>query len=126
MNTTATHVLLCEDDPFYSEAISLLLSKNGYRITVVANGNEGLDLLRSEGDFGLILCGIVIPGLDGFGVLRAVKADEQLKRIPFIFLTTVSDSQSMERAQELGADDYFIKVNAGLSHLVELIRKHVE
>jgi CheY-like chemotaxis protein len=67
----------------------------------------------------------MMPNVDGYEVARQVQADPVLRKIPFIFLTGVSDSASMERANDLGVTDYFIKSNVGLDKITELVAKHI-
>ena len=118
-------LLLCEDDPFFSQALTLILTTAGYDLVVAADGQIGVNTLAADHKFRLILCDIQMPNLDGFGVLRYVKATPEISAIPFIFLTGVSDIDSMERATELGAKDYFIKANTGLPKIVDLVKKFV-
>ena len=66
-----------------------------------------------------------MPNLDGFGVLKYVKSTPNLASKPFIFLTGVSDMESMDRATELGVKDYFIKANTGLPKIVDLVKKYI-
>jgi len=122
--TAGISVLLCEGDPFYAEAIHLLLSRNGYAVKVAPDGNQALAMLASQ-SFSLILCTVQLPERDGFAVLKSVRLDPRLKKTPFIFLTEVSDIATIDRATEEGATDYFIKAAAGLNHLLELIKKYV-
>ena len=121
--STKPRLLLCEDDPFFSQALTLILTTAGYDLVVAADGQIGVNTLAKEHNFRLILCDIKMPNLDGFGVLRYVKATPEIAQIPFIFLTGVSDMESMDRATDLGAKDYFIKANTGLPKIVDLVKK---
>ena len=67
----------------------------------------------------------MMPNVDGFGVIREVRMDPELRKIPFIFLTGVSDQESMDKAGELGVADYFIKSNVGLDKIIDLVKKHI-
>ena len=120
-------ILLCEDSPFFAQAISTVLKTQGYQVIHAEDGQKGLDILRQQKDFDLILCDIMMPNLDGFGVLKGINADPELSalNIPFIFLTGVSDIDSMDRGKELGAKDYFIKSNVGMDKIIELVKKYI-
>lgn len=118
-------ILLCEDDAFFSQALTLILTTAGYELVVAADGQIGVNTLAQDQNFRIILCDIKMPNLDGFGVLRYVKGTPALANIPFVFLTGVSDMASMDRATELGAKDYFIKANTGLPKIVDLVKKFV-
>lgn len=121
----AKKILLCEDSSFFAQAIQMVLKSTGYDIQHAADGAIGLALLKEQPDFDLILCDIMMPNVDGYEVARQVQADPVLRKIPFIFLTGVSDSASMERANDLGVTDYFIKSNVGLDKITELVAKHI-
>ncbi len=121
----ATKILLCEDSSFFAQAIQILLKSEGYEVVVAGDGEAGIAILKEQQDFGLILCDIMMPKVDGWGVANHVHSDPNLSKIPFIFLTGVSDSQSMNRAEEYGVKDYFIKNNVGMDKLKELVKKYV-
>ena len=127
----AKKILLCEDSAFFAQAISLILKSGGYEVTVAPDGQQGVTALRTPGpdgqlqSFDLILCDIMMPVLDGYGVAQEIKSDETLNQIPLIFLTGVSDMDSMDRAMELGARDYFIKSNVSLDKILDLVKKHI-
>lgn len=121
----AKKILLCEDSTFFAQAISMLLKSKGYEVQHAPDGEKGLALLKEQRDFDLILCDIMMPNVDGYEVARQVQLEEDLRKIPFIFLTGVTDTASMERATELGATDYFIKSNVGMDKITELVAKHI-
>lgn len=123
--STKPRILLCEDDPFFSQALTLILTTAGYDLMVAVDGQIGVNTLAAEQNFKLILCDIQMPNLDGFGVLKYVKNTPAISTIPFVFLTGVADMASMDRATELGAKDYFIKANTGLPKIVDLVKKFV-
>lgn len=66
-----------------------------------------------------------MPNVDGYEVARQVKTNPEFQNIPFIFLTGVSDTNSMDRATELGITDYFIKSNVGMDKITELVKKYL-
>ncbi len=117
-------ILLCEDSAFFAQAIQITLKTSGHEVVHCLDGELGVAKLKEESDFDLILCDIMMPKLDGFGVLKAVQADPNYADIPFIFLTGVSDIDSVERGKELGAKDYFIKSNVSMDKLVDLVKKY--
>ena len=121
----AKKILLCEDSAFFAQAISTLLTSQVYEVSVAPDGMQGLDILKGQKDFSMILCDIMMPGIDGFGVVREVRNDPELTQIPFIFLTGVTDQDSMFKAQDAGATDYFIKSNVGMDKIIELVQKHI-
>lgn len=102
------HILLIEDQPQMRENIALMLELNGYRVTTAKHGRDGLEKANAAPP-DLILCDVMMPELDGFAVLAAVREDPDLNSIPFIFLTAKGEKQDVREGMNLGADDYLTK-----------------
>lgn len=127
----AHRILLCDDSEFYLQSISLILQEMGYEVVSTTGGAKALEALRSSqyletGGFNLILCDVMMPEMGGFDVLKEVKNDPALQHIPFIFLSFVSDMESIDRAAGLGVQDYFIKSEATLERIGELVSKYLK
>ncbi len=101
-------ILVIDDDVFMRKSISLVLQKNGYEVIEAPDGETGVELARSNLP-DLIICDVVMPGIDGFQVKKILEGVEELQTTPFIFLTSKSDLDSKVAGFELGADDYIIK-----------------
>jgi DNA-binding NarL/FixJ family response regulator len=101
-------LLVIEDQPVMRENITLILELNGYRVFSAADGKQGLDIARRERP-SLILCDVMMPEVDGYGVLEAVRADPELAGTPFIFLTAKGEKSAVREGMNLGADDYLPK-----------------
>jgi class 3 adenylate cyclase/tRNA A-37 threonylcarbamoyl transferase component Bud32 len=101
-------VLVIEDEPSIRNNIMLMLKVERYAAVGAENGRVGLDLARSDPP-DLILCDVMMPEMDGFAVLEALRAEPRFADIPFIFLTALDDRSSMRRGMNLGADDYLPK-----------------
>lgn len=102
-------ILIVDDDPLYVRVYQLKLSADGHTIETASDG-EGA--LAKVGSFGpdLILLDIMMPKMDGFEVLRRLKANEITKRIPVVILTNLGgDDTNTLRGLELGAVTYLIK-----------------
>jgi CheY-like chemotaxis protein len=82
-------ILLIEDHAQMRENLTLILELNDYRVTAAENGRAGIACATAAPP-DLILCDVMMPELDGYGVLAAVRADPDLNGIPFIFLTGTS------------------------------------
>lgn len=109
MNQT---ILLIEDNVSMRENTAELLELAGYEVITAEDGKEGLDLARkSKPD--LILCDIMMPELDGYGVKRALENMKDLAGIPFVFLTAKAEKNDFRVGMDLGADDYLIKPYSG-------------
>ena len=101
-------VLVIEDEPSIRNNIMLMLKVERYAAVGAENGRIGLDLARKDPP-DLILCDVMMPDMDGFAVLEALRAEPRFAEIPFIFLTALDDRSSMRRGMNLGADDYLPK-----------------
>ena len=101
-------ILLIEDEEPLCLILADRLKMEGFRVQTAPNGQEGLRQIREQPP-DLILCDIMMPGLDGYGVLQALQADERTAAIPFIFLTAKSDAMEVRTGMGLGADDYLCK-----------------
>lgn len=106
-------ILIVDDEPLNVDHLEQRL-EDDYLIITAADGQQGLDRIKSEQP-DLVLLDLMMPVLDGFAVLSAVKADPLLRDIPVIILSADHDSQSVVRGIKQGADDYLTKpVNADL------------
>jgi DNA-binding NarL/FixJ family response regulator len=101
-------ILVIEDEPEMRRNITTLLRYREYQPLAAENGRLGLELARRELP-DLILCDVMMPELDGYGVLRALQADSRLGSIPFIFLTAKGEKDDLRSGMDLGADDYLTK-----------------
>jgi DNA-binding NarL/FixJ family response regulator len=113
-------ILVIEDEPEMRRNIAALLRYHDYEAIPAENGRAGLAAARqSKPD--LILCDVMMPQLDGYGVLQTLQADAALARIPFIFLTAKGEKDDLRSGMNLGADDYLTKpvANADLINAIE-------
>ena len=101
-------ILLIEDNPEVRENTSEILSLANYEVLMAENGRVGVDMAqRHKPD--LIICDIMMPELDGYGVLHILSKNEQTAAIPFIFLTAKTEKTDIRKGMNLGADDYLTK-----------------
>ena len=106
--TTGNRILVVDDTPANIQSLAAILKEKGYQISVATNGQQALDALtRVQPD--LILLDVMMPGLDGFETCRRLKASEQLRQIPIIFLTAKTETADIVQGFELGAVDYVAK-----------------
>ena len=113
-------ILVIEDEPEMRRNITALLRYYDYEPIAAENGRKGLELARREKP-DLILCDVMLPELDGHGVLQAMQTDEALVRTPFIFLTARGEKEDVRSGMNLGADDYLTKpvANSDLVRAIE-------
>ena len=90
------------------ENLVLMLEMEGFSVFCAEDGHRGIELARSRAP-DLILCDVMMPGLDGHGVLRALRADPATATIPLIFLTAKGEKVDQRAGMNLGADDYLVK-----------------
>lgn len=108
MKTQQTTVLIIEDNNDIRESTAEILSLTGYHVLTAPEGKTGVDMaLKHIPD--LILCDIMMPELDGYGVLYMLGKHEQTANIPFIFLTAKAERADHRKAMEMGADDFLTK-----------------
>lgn len=101
-------VLLIEDNIEIRENTAEILELANYKVDTAANGKLGIEMaLEHLPD--LIICDIMMPVLDGYGVLHLLQKNEILKNIPFIFLTAKAERGDFRKGMEMGADDYITK-----------------
>jgi CRP-like cAMP-binding protein/ActR/RegA family two-component response regulator len=102
------NILLIEDDQDMRENTAEILELANYRVLRAENGRRGVELARREPP-DLILCDIMMPELDGYGVLHLLARDPHTAEVPFIFLSAKAERSDVRKGMELGADDYLTK-----------------
>ncbi|RYD76024.1 MAG: response regulator [Sphingobacteriales bacterium] len=102
------HILLIEDNDEIRDNTAEILELSNYKVSTAANGKLGVELaIKDKPD--LIICDIMMPVLDGYGVLHLLGKNPELSGIPFIFLTAKSERTDFRKGMEMGADDYITK-----------------
>lgn len=124
MNTTASCILVVEDNKALLAAIQDLLEYSGYTVLAALDGIGALQVME-EVRPDLMISDIMMPRMDGYALLMAVRARPEWASIPFIFLTARTDEEHRLRAWELGVDDYIVKPVA-IAALLATIRPHLE
>jgi CRP-like cAMP-binding protein len=103
-----TRILVIEDNDDIRESIAEILVLAGYEVFEAADGRAGVELANANLP-DLILCDIMMPELDGYGVLYLLNKNPQTSATPFIFLTAKAERMDMRKGMEMGADDYLVK-----------------
>lgn len=106
--TSMKKILVIEDEPEMRRNIATILRLEKFQPIVAENGRVGVELARREKP-DLILCDVMMPELDGHGVLQALREDAGLESVPFIFLTAKGEKGDVRSGMNLGADDYLTK-----------------
>lgn len=105
---TAARIVLIDDDEVLRETFADILTRAGHQVALARSGSDGLDVVRRERP-DLVICDVHMPGLSGYDVLRALRADERLASMPFLFLTSLGTSPQVRAGMSEGADDYLTK-----------------
>jgi CheY-like chemotaxis protein len=101
-------VLVAEDDAISSAVCARALKNAGYAVHVVTSGEEALACLRDD-SFDLVVTDVMMPAMDGFTLVRAMREDERLTRLPVVFLTGCSAHNMRLRGYRAGGDGYLVK-----------------
>ena len=107
MNLTP-RILIIEDQAPMRRNLALLLEMEGYEVDTAENGKIGLQRVEQKMP-DLVICDVMMPELDGYGVIQALRNDPDTAAIPFIFLTAKGDKSDLRVGMNFGADDYLTK-----------------
>ena len=117
MAERARRILLCEDDRFLRKAAEARLRQHGFTVFSAMDGEESLRVAREQIP-DLILLDLIMPKVQGFEVLRRLKADAATACIPVVVLSNLGQDRDVEQATALGARAYFVKAHLSLQDLV--------
>lgn len=123
-NNNQTKVLIVEDDRFIAKAYADGLKRVGCEVDIAYNGFEAIEKVKA-GKPGLIILDLILPGIDGFGVLEQLRQTEGLKDTPILVLSNLSQSSDIEKAKELGATDYLTKAKFSMKEIVNKVQEHL-
>lgn len=101
-------ILIIEDEPEMRRNITTILRLEGFKPVAAENGRRGVEMAVKEKP-DLILCDVMMPELDGYGVIKALHDEPETMNIPFIFLTAKGEKTDIRSGMNLGADDYLTK-----------------
>jgi CheY-like chemotaxis protein len=101
-------ILVVDDDKTTRKLLSLYLKAKGYEIVTAENGLDALEKLGVE-NINLIVSDMNMPYMDGIELTKNIRADENLKGLPVIMVTTEADDEEKKKAHEAGVDDYLVK-----------------
>src|ERR1043165_2764151 len=104
----AKRILVIDDNNDLRENTAEILDLAGYQTLTAENGKRGVELATKEKP-DVIVCDIMMPELDGYGVLHLLRKNPETQNIPFIFLTAKTERSDFRKGMEMGADDYVTK-----------------
>lgn len=113
-------VLLIEDEPNIIEAISFILSRDGWKVNTHSNGQTAMEALRSKRP-DLLILDVMLPGMSGYDILRGVREDDEMAELPVLMLTARGQSKDREMAEKIGANRFMTKPFSN-SEVLEAVR----
>ena len=123
MKRSIKKILVVEDEKPLTEALRSKLEHEGFEVYVAKNGEEGITMLNDD-EFDLVLLDLLMPKIDGFGVLEEIK--KKHLKVPVFIQTNFDEPSDEERAKDLGAQAFFLKSDTPIAELVEEIKKFGE
>lgn len=117
----AKTILIIEDDQFLRELISKKLIQEGFEVLEAVDGEDGIKKVK-ENKPELILLDLILPNLDGFEVLAAIKGMPALSAIPVIILSNLGQAEEVEKGLKMGAVDYLVKARLTPGEIIERIK----
>lgn len=118
-------ILLVEDDRFLRELMSQKIIKMGEDLIVAVDGEEGIKKAKEEKPE-IILLDLMLPGIDGFGVLSQIKADPEIADIPVIILSNLGQKEDIDRALNLGATDFLVKAHFTPQEIIDKVDQYLK
>ncbi|MBT3689811.1 response regulator [bacterium] len=123
MSDKKSTILLIEDEEMLSNMYEIKFVKEGYQVKKALDGEIGFKMASEGVKPDLILLDIIMPKLDGFTVLKNLKANASTKDIPVILLTNLGQDEDIKKGNKLGATGYLIKANLTPAQVVEKIKE---
>jgi CheY-like chemotaxis protein len=117
-------VLVVEDDTFLSSVHKNKLAKEGFEVVITGNGREALQFAKERRP-DIILLDLIMPVMDGFETLKALKADPALREVTVIILSNLSQEEDKQKFLDMGAVEYVVKANVSFSQVVEKVRQYL-
>jgi len=118
----AKTVFIVEDDSFLQGLEATKLKKEGYGILTAADGKEAIKVIENNAPIDLVLLDLMLPEVDGFEVLKRVRENSSIQKVPVIVFSNLSEEKDIKHAKELGVSEFMIKSNFNLDELAEKIK----
>lgn len=122
MGDTPAKILIVEDDRYISKMYQLKLSLDGFDVQLADNGRIGIEKAK-EFKPDIVLTDILMPEMDGFDVIKALKADTELVTIPILIMSNLGQEDHIKKGLELGALGYIVKSQYTPSKVVDKIKE---
>ncbi len=124
-------VMVVDDVDVIRDVLARLLKREGYHTLTAATGHEAMDILEHSREPGhekpdLILLDVKMPDVDGLDLLEQLHSDARWKHTPVIMLTALSDTQAINRAQQLGAKAYLVKATFSVAQMMSCVKQYTD
>jgi len=120
---TRKKVLIVDDDKFLLDMYTIKFTENNFDVTAVLGSVEALGKIKEGIDPDVALLDVVMPAMDGFELLEAIKRDKLAPRAKVIILSNLGQQSDIDKGNALGADGYIVKANATPSEVVEKVKE---
>lgn len=119
----AKTILVIEDDNFLSGLEAKKLKEKGYEVLIAASSDEAFKTIADvKGAVDLVLLDLMLPGVDGFEILRNIRKDEVIGKVPVIVFSNLYEEKDVKEATKLGIANFMVKSNFTLDELIEKIK----
>lgn len=116
------YIIVAEDDKYYANLFKIKLTKEGYDVLVVGDGNEAIRAIKTKIP-DLLLLDLVMPVKDGFEVLKEVREDPDLKNLKVVVLSNLGQQEDVKKANEYRVLGYFVKSDTSFQEVISNIQK---
>lgn len=117
----AKKLLIVEDDTFLAQAYAMAFDGSSLEVTIAKDGQEALDRLHDSPP-DIVILDLLLPKVDGFGVLTAMKNDPKTAHIPVIIASNLGQQSDIDRGKTLGATDYIVKSSTSMSEVTQKVK----
>lgn len=122
---TEKKIMIVEDDPFTTKLYTHLLTDAGYKIVSTPVATEALSMAKREKP-DLIIMDLMLTDGNGFEVIKQIRKDSQLKKVPIITLSNLGQETDISEAEKKGATKYFVKSNTRFEEVIEEVNKLIK
>lgn len=125
MEKKSPWVCIIEDDVYINKAYASKFAHENISVKIAEDGEQGMQLLKSDDKPSLILLDLMLPKKNGFEVLEEIKKNPTLKHIPVIIMTNLGQSADAKRGLALGAAEYLVKTNIKIDEIIKKVKKYL-
>lgn len=118
-------ILIIEDELSILKAMSEVLGSSGYEVLTAMDGEQGIAIARASMP-NLVLLDLILPGKNGFEVLKELKSHPETSKIPIVISSNLGDEEEVQQGLKLGAADFLIKADYDLNEVVKIVGKYIK